>query len=60
MKRPRTYYGFEKDGKFCVSLFDKTVASRSFNTFDSKEEAEQKSIAARADSRGTPKIIWED
>jgi hypothetical protein len=61
MIRPRTFHGWETDGKFYVSMWPKDDPSqRGANVYDSKEAAELECITKRTDSQnGAPTIVWE-
>jgi hypothetical protein len=58
----RTFYGWETDGKFYVSLWPKgDPLQRGANVYASKEQAELECITKRTDKKrgGRPEIIWE-
>lgn len=59
MKRPRTFYGWEFEGKFYVSVFPK-IDGRASNVYATKDDAELDAIKNRTD-RGQPgpTIEWE-
>lgn len=62
MSEPRTFYGWEADGKCYVSLWPKSdPRQRGANVYASKAEAERECITKRTDPRkGAPTIIWSD
>lgn len=60
MAGPRTFYGWEVDGKFKVSLFPR-ASGKAANTYESKEDAEQQAVKYRTDrGKPGPSIMWED
>jgi hypothetical protein len=60
LSAPRTFYGWEADGKFYVSLWPKgDPKQRGANVYASKAEAETECITKRTDRRnGAPTIVW--
>jgi len=58
----RTFYGWETDGKFYVSLWPKgDPRQRGANVYASKAEAEVECITKRTDRRtGAPTIVWDE
>lgn len=60
MKRPRTYYGWEADGKFKVSLWPRDdPRCRGADSFDTKDDAIRECVKKRTDALGRPVIEWE-
>jgi hypothetical protein len=57
----RTFYGWELNGKFYVSLWPRgTLKQRGANEYATKAEAELECITKRTDARnGAPTIVWE-
>jgi hypothetical protein len=59
---PRTFHGWEADGKVYVSLWPKGDArQRGANVYASKAEAELECITKRSDNQhGSPSILWDN
>lgn len=54
MAKPRTFYGWEKDGKFYLSALPASVENRPHNEYASKADAEAEAKVRRA------QIEWEN
>jgi hypothetical protein len=61
MIRPRTFHGWEADGKFYVSLQPRDDKTRcGANVYETKAAAELECIIQRTDNQhGAPTIVWE-